>query len=94
VKRINIAYDGAVYSIGEQEFAEYRERITAAHAQNAPFWLRVNYGEGRPQPADLLIAPGIPIALIPIAPGVDDLDHPEPDPEDPSDHGTAPDDAD
>jgi hypothetical protein len=65
VKRINIGYNGQVYSIGEVDLETLRARITAA-ASGRTEWLTVNYGEGRPQVAEILIGPGIPIALMPV----------------------------
>jgi hypothetical protein len=65
VKRIEIGYNGQVYSIGDVDLDELKARIAAA-AVGAPVWLSVNYGEGRPQAAEILVGPGIPISLIPV----------------------------
>lgn len=65
MKRIDIGYNGQVYSVGEIGYEELKARIIAA-AQGPYEWLTVNYGEGRPQVADILIGPGIPISLLPV----------------------------
>ena len=65
MKRIDVLYDGRSYSIGQEEYGAVKAAITAA-ATGAATWISVNHGEGRPQPAELLIGPGIPIALLPI----------------------------
>lgn len=66
MKRIGIIYGGRDFSIGQQEFDRMKAEIEAAHRDGRAVWIRVNHGEGRPQPADLLVGPGIPIALLPI----------------------------
>ena len=66
MKRVNILYDGAQYSVGQADVDAIKEAIAAAHESGTARWIRVNFGEGRPQPADLLIGPGIPVSIIPI----------------------------
>lgn len=66
MKRIAIIYGGREFSIGQQDFDRMKAEVEAAHRDGRSVWVRVNYGEGRPQPADLLVGPGIPIALLPI----------------------------
>jgi hypothetical protein len=73
VKRIDVLYDGAHYSIGAEDYDAFKAAITAAATGDAT-WITVNHGEGRPQPAELLIGPGIPVALLPISPD-DDQSH-------------------
>jgi len=76
MKRIDILYDGAHYSVGEQDYQAMKAAITAA-ASGPAGWVSVNHGEGQLQPAELLVGPGIPIALLPIAPDDDpDADPP------------------
>lgn len=70
MKRIDIAYGGQAYSVGNRDIDELREEILA-RASEPPYWLEVNSGEGEPRPTYLLIAPGSPLALTPI-PGDDD----------------------
>jgi hypothetical protein len=67
VKRIDVLYDGSHYSIGGEDYDAFKAAITAAATGDAS-WITVNHGEGRPQPAELLIGPGIPVALLPISP--------------------------
>ena len=66
MKRVNILYDGAQYSVGQADVDAIKQAIEEAHAAGTARWIRVNFGEGRPQPADLLIGPGIPVSIIPI----------------------------
>jgi hypothetical protein len=66
VKRIGIIYGGREFSIGEESFEQMKAEIEEAMQSGRSAWITVNHGEGRPQPADLLVGPGIPIALLPI----------------------------
>lgn len=68
MKRIGIIYAGRDFSIGQEDFDAMKGAIEEAQRTGVATWIRVNHGEGRPQPADLLVGPGIPIALIPIPP--------------------------
>ncbi|MFD1713329.1 hypothetical protein ACFSBZ_02490 [Amnibacterium flavum] len=68
MKRIDIIYDGEQYSVGQRDLDEVKGVIERALAGGGPTWLRVNRGEGRPQPAELLIMPGVPLVLIPLDP--------------------------
>ena len=68
MKRVNILYDGLQYSVGQADVEAIKATIEQAHASGTARWITVNFGEGRPQPADLLVGPGIPISLIPIPP--------------------------
>ena len=66
MKRIGIIYAGRDFSIGQEDFEQMKADIEDAHRDVTAVWIRVNHGEGRPQPAELLVGPGIPIVLIPI----------------------------
>lgn len=75
MKRIGIIYGARDFSIGEESFGQLKADIEEAVQSGRSAWITVNYGEGRPQQADLLVGPGIPIALLPIPdepPGTDD----------------------
>ena len=65
MKRIDIHYGGELYSVGETSYEDLVDQIRQA-LENGHGWLDVNDGEGAPRPAHLLIAPGVPISLIPI----------------------------
>jgi hypothetical protein len=67
MKRIGIVYAGTQFSIGQEDIEQLKAKIEEATRSGRSGWIRVNHGEGRPQVAELLIGPGIPIALIPIA---------------------------
>ena len=66
MKRIGIIYAGRDFSIGEEGFERMKAAIEEANHEGRTAWITVNHGEGRPQRAELLIGPGIPIALMPI----------------------------
>ena len=68
MKRIGIIYAGREFSIGQEDFERMKQEIAEAHRSGIPTWITVNHGEGRPQPAELLVGPGIPIAMMPIPP--------------------------
>jgi hypothetical protein len=72
MKRVDIKYDGTEYSIGNRDAEDVRAEIDAKLASPEAGWLAVNSGEGRLQPAQLLITPGIAFALI-------DIDDSQPD---------------
>jgi hypothetical protein len=60
---VYVLYDGNRYSIPGRTLDEVQRELDDALAGGAPHWLEVNYGEGRPSHARILIAPGAPIAL-------------------------------
>jgi hypothetical protein len=66
MKRIDIYYGGSHYSVGQRDDDELRDEILAGLAAG-PHWLEVNDGEGAPRRAYLLLSPGVPLAVIPIA---------------------------
>jgi hypothetical protein len=66
MKRIGIIYAGREFSIGEESFQQMKADIEEAMRSGRSVWISVNHGEGRPQPTELLVGPGIPIAIMPI----------------------------
>ncbi|MCS5718159.1 hypothetical protein N1027_08415 [Herbiconiux sp. CPCC 205763] len=64
MKRINILYDGKQYSVSGRDVDEMKEEIRAAVESAVPTWLEVNVGEGKYKRADILLTPGITIAVI------------------------------
>ena len=68
MKRINVIYDGEMYSIGDRELDAVKAEVEAAQSSVTPVWLSVNSGEGVLQQTELLIVPGVGIALTPIDP--------------------------
>lgn len=62
--RIDIVYDNRPYSLGGRTIESIQLEIDTATASGVPYWLQVNSGEGRYEDAYILIAPGIPIALV------------------------------
>jgi len=65
VKRIDVHYGGHIYSVGSRELADMQAEVERAMADGGG-WLIVNDGEGERRDAHLFVAPGTPIALIPI----------------------------
>ncbi|MGP3534879.1 hypothetical protein ACTU3I_08810 [Microbacterium sp. RD1] len=66
MKRIDVVYDGQVYSVGGRDLADLEREIVEGLTAPTPQWLIVNDGEGDRRPAHLLLHPGIAIAVIPI----------------------------
>lgn len=64
MNRIDIVHGGKPYSLVGRTIESIQDEIGAAISSGLPYWLRVNSGEGRIEDADLLIAPGIPFAVI------------------------------
>jgi hypothetical protein len=77
VKRTMIAYDGARYTIANEDVATVQARITEGLRNGPFFWLEVNHGDGRATPARLLVSPATPVAVI------SERDVDEPDEDDP-----------
>ena len=71
MKRIDVVYGGQTYSIGGVEPDALRARIERVVARGGD-WLTFNDGEGALRQAFLFVAPGIPIAVIPIPDPVND----------------------
>ncbi|MBM7505503.1 hypothetical protein ACFPER_00200 [Agromyces aurantiacus] len=65
-KRVNILYGGSQYSVGQADVEAIKATVEQAFTTGTALWITVNHGEGRPQPAELLVGPGIPISIIPI----------------------------
>lgn len=68
MNRIDIVYGGKPYSLGGRSVASIQDEIGAAIAAGVPYWIKVNNGEGRYEDAYLLIAPGIPLAMVNVKP--------------------------
>jgi len=65
MKRIDISYGGQLYSVGGRTVEEVRTEVERAVAAGGA-WMRVNDGEGARRDALLFVAPGTPVAIIPI----------------------------
>jgi hypothetical protein len=68
VTRIDIIYGGKPYSVAADSLDTLQTELSQAALTANPYWLKVNTGEGRIEDAYLLIAPGIPIAIINVSP--------------------------
>ncbi len=64
MKRINIIYGGKQYSVSGRDLEEMKGLILAAVAAPEPSWLEVNVGEGKYKRADILLSPGVDLAVI------------------------------
>ena len=68
MNRIDIVYGGRPYSLSGRTLQSIQDEIDSAIASGRPYWLRVNSGEGRVEDAYLLVAPGIPVAVVNVKP--------------------------
>jgi len=65
MKRIDVYYDGHVYSVGQRELEEVQDAIAEGQKGHG-MWLLVNDGEGTRRDAYIWIGAGTSIALVPI----------------------------
>jgi hypothetical protein len=72
MKRIYVYYEGVPFTIAGRELSDVKDEIERALATGAPHWLKVNHGEGTLRQTELLIAPGIGIAVTPIDPAAEE----------------------
>lgn len=63
MKRVEIEYMGKSYTRPHTTAETVRTEIEEGLATTKPFWLKANFGEGKPQPVTLLITPGIGITV-------------------------------
>jgi hypothetical protein len=63
MKRVDIGYQGSSYTLPDTTAQDVRRTIEHGLAEGRPFWLRVNFGEGKPQPVDLLLGTGAGITV-------------------------------
>ena len=68
MKRVDIVYGGAQYSLGGRSLESVQTEIETALESGKPYWLRVNSGGGRFEDAYLLIVPSIPFAILNVKP--------------------------
>lgn len=71
MRRLLVNYGGRDYAIGNRSIddvkAEIAEGLDSGHAA----WLEVAYGAGRPIPCQLLLSPGVPIAVVEFPEGLE-----------------------
>jgi hypothetical protein len=76
VNRVEVIYAGKPYSLGNRTTESVRQEIGDALAGDQPYWLKANSGEGLSEDAFLLVAAGIPIAVVDLRPSGDsDMEH-------------------
>lgn len=75
--RVYVYYGGREYSVAGERVDEVRSQIESVLATGTPGWLEVNFGEGQPNAAQLLLTPGVPLELHQVtAPTDAELDAP------------------
>ncbi|MDJ0323489.1 hypothetical protein QMG61_06905 [Cryobacterium sp. PH31-AA6] len=75
MRRVDIVYGGQQYSLAGRTIESIQAEVLKAFTDGTPYWLRVNSGGGRFEDAYLLIAPGIPFAVLNVKPEIgDDID--------------------
>ncbi|WP_424463172.1 hypothetical protein [Pseudoclavibacter helvolus] len=67
--RIELLYQGETFSKLVDEIDSYRNDIRDRVAAGEWFWVRADRGEGRLEPANLLVGPGIGIVIVEPNPG-------------------------
>lgn len=72
MKRIDLFYGGLRYTIADREPADLKLEIADALTSGTPYWLAVNHGEGTLHEAELLITPGVDLAVMGLDPEVQD----------------------
>lgn len=66
MKRIDIIYGGQNYRVGGRDLDDLQNEISAGMTGHTSSWLKVNYGEGVPREAHLLLTPGVTLTIIPV----------------------------
>lgn len=67
MRRIELTYGGVLYTIADRDLDQVKKDIVSGLAAG-PSWLTVNYGEGLLAETDLLLVPGVPIAVASVGP--------------------------
>jgi len=67
VKRVEIIYGGAPYSLHDTTAEAVRESVEHALDGSASRWLTVNQGEGEPRQTSILITPGVSFSVADVA---------------------------
>jgi len=74
MKRVEVHYQGRIYSIANASIESVRETVDQALRGAGSHWMQVQNGEGLGQDAFILITPGIPISIVnPTPAGSSDL---------------------
>lgn len=67
--RIELLYQGETFSRLVDDVDAFRDDIRNSVATGEWFWVRGDRGEGRLEPANLLVGPGIGIVIVEPYPG-------------------------
>lgn len=80
MKRVEVHYQGRIYSVADSTLEAVRETVDQALRGVGSHWLSVHNGEGLGQEASILITPGIAISVVdPTPAGTSDLTQAVPD---------------
>lgn len=60
---IYVHYDSQRYSIAGRSLEDVQRQVDEMLSAGSAQWLEVNYGEGRPSRALILISPGVSISI-------------------------------
>jgi hypothetical protein len=61
--RVTLRYGEGVYIVGGRTAEDVRAEVSGMIESGRPGWLEVNFGEGRPTPAHLLITAGVTLSV-------------------------------
>lgn len=64
MNRVQVTYGGRDYMIADRGLGEVEAEIRAGVESGEARWLDVTWGAGTPLPCRLLLAPGVPIAVL------------------------------
>ncbi|KZX19908.1 hypothetical protein [Rathayibacter tanaceti] len=67
MKRVEIIYGGARFSLSDTTAVEVRERVERALDGSASPWITVNQGEGEPRETSILITSGVAFSVADVA---------------------------
>lgn len=61
--RVTLRYGAGVYIVADRSAEDVRNEVSRIIESGRPGWLDVNFGEGRPTPAQLLITAGVTMSV-------------------------------
>jgi len=60
---IDLVYDGHQYTVPDADLDQLRQHVLDVVAGAPAFWLTANHGAGSYRPVELLVAPGVALAV-------------------------------
>lgn len=64
MRRLDILYNGAPYTVSNRTAEQFQADVEAALTSSTPQWLTVNHGEGRANSALILITPFSSLTIL------------------------------